>query len=177
MRYSLIRTMDINNGPGICASLYVQGCSHHCKDCFNPETWDFKGGYLWTDKVRNRFLNACEEEHIKNVCILGGEPLDQGKELFNLLLEITKPVWLWTGYTWEEIFNVKENGVVSQQSLDEKRLLMSGIVMLCDVIVDGPFKTELQDKSLKYRGSSNQRVIDVKKSLEKNRIVLYEGAY
>ena len=177
MRYSLIRTMDINNGPGICASLYVQGCSHHCKDCFNSGTWDFKGGYLWTDKVKNRFLNACEEEHIKNVCILGGEPLDQGKELFELLLRITKPIWLWTGYTWEEIFNIKKDGTVTQQKLDEKHLLMSGIVMLCDVIVDGPFISELQDKSLKYRGSSNQRVIDVKKSLEEKKVVLYEGAY
>ena len=69
MRYALMRSMDINNGPGICASLYVQGCKQHCKECFNPETWDYDGGHLWNRRTELQFIEACKNEHIKNICI------------------------------------------------------------------------------------------------------------
>jgi anaerobic ribonucleoside-triphosphate reductase activating protein len=164
--------MDINNGPGICATLYVQGCSHHCKGCFNPETWDFDGGQLWNRRTELQFIEACKKPNVKNICILGGEPLDQGKDLIKLIIrlksEVGKPIWLWTGYKIEDI-------VADSKGIDniDKQL----IITLCDVVIDGPFISTLKDNSLKYRGSSNQRVIDVEKSIKHNKIILYEGTY
>lgn len=166
MRYALIRSRDVNNGPGICASLYVQGCKHHCKNCFNPETWDYNDGQLWTKEKEAQFIEVCKNEHIKNICILGGEPLDQGYDMFDLLLklkeQVNKPIWLWTGYIWEDI-------IVNSNEEDIKQIIIS----LCDVVIDGPFIEELKNNSLKYRGSSNQRIIDVYKSIEENKIILY----
>lgn len=178
MRYALVRAMDVNNGPGICASLFVQGCNHHCKDCFNPDTWDFEGGYVWDGRIEFKFIEACKNEHVKNVCILGGEPLDQGNDLLKLLTrikkEVRKPIWLWTGYTWEEIF---ENPyTVKQQNFDHKRIIQKEILKSCDIVVDGPFISELKDNYLKHKGSHNQRIIDVKKTIELNRVVLYGEA-
>ena len=167
MRYALMRSLDINNGPGICASLYVQGCSHHCDGCFNPDTWDFNGGMIWNRRTELQFIEVCKDEHVKNICILGGEPLDQGKDMLRLiknLKEVKKPIWLWTGYTWEEILkNNSENEKIRFQVVEE-----------VDVLVDGRFVKSLKDESLRFKGSSNQRVIDVKKSLSTNSIVLYE---
>ncbi len=179
MRYALMRSMDVNNGPGICASLYVQGCRRQCKECFNPETWDYNGGHIWNRRTEFQFVEVCKNEHVKNICILGGEPLDQGKELFDLLIklkeEVNKPIWLWTGYIWEDI--IKDKDMVYQQNFDVDRMFKEGILTSCDVVIDGPFVFELKDSSLKYRGSSNQRVIDVKESIKQNKIILYEGAY
>ena len=167
MRYALARKYDINNGPGICASLFVQGCSHHCDGCFNPDTWDFNGGMIWNRRTELQFIEVCKDEHVKNICILGGEPLDQGKDMLRLiknLKEVKKPIWLWTGYTWEEILkNNSENEKIRFQVVEE-----------VDVLVDGRFVKSLKDESLRFKGSSNQRVIDVKKSLSTNSIVLYE---
>lgn len=178
MRYALIRSLDINNGPGICASLYVQGCSHHCDGCFNPETWDFNGGEHFTRRTKFQFIEACKEENIKRICILGGEPLDQGKDMLDLIQELTeigKPIWLWTGYTWEDI--VPRTNIISQQSMDMSKSIKKWILKYCDVVIDGKFVEELKDKKLMYRGSSNQRVIKVKETLEQNKICLYEKAY
>ena len=178
MRYSQIRSMDINNGPGICVSLYVQGCKRHCEKCFNPNTWDYEGGELWNRRVEFQFIEACKKEYIKNICILGGEPLDQEKELFDLLIklkeEVDKPIWLWTGYTWEEI--VRNSNERYQQFFGIDRIIKEEILTMCDVVIDGPFVYEKMDTSLKYRGSTNQRVINVKKTLEQDKIVLYGEA-
>ena len=178
MRYALARSMDINNGPGICTTLYVQGCSHHCKGCFNPETWDFNGGQLWNRRTELQFIEACKKPNVKNICILGGEPLDQGKDMYDLLMrikdEVGKPIWLWTGYTWEEI--IRDKNMVTQQNLNPEKMIMESIITTCDIVIDGPFVEDLYDESLKYRGSSNQRVIDVKESLKRKEIVLYGEA-
>lgn len=178
MRYALAREMDINNGPGICASLYVQGCSHHCKGCFNPETWDFNDGHIWNRRTEFQFIDACKSPHVKNVCILGGEPLDQGKDMFDLLMriknEVNKPIWLWTGYVWEDI--IRDKTKITQQDFDVNRMIKENILSMCNVVIDGPFKEDLYDESLKYRGSSNQRVINVRESLKSNTIVLYGEA-
>ena len=178
MRYALARSMDINNGPGICTTLYVQGCSHHCKGCFNSETWDFNGGQLWNRRTELQFIEACKKPNIKNICILGGEPLDQGKDMYDLLIrikdEVGKPIWLWTGYTWEEI--IRDKNMVTQQNLNPKKMIMKSIITTCDIVIDGQFVEDLYDESLKYRGSSNQRVIDVKESLKRKEIVLYGEA-
>ena len=162
MRYNKIRKMDISNGPGVRVSIFMQGCHFHCKDCFNSETWDFEGGKEYTDETINRVLELCEKEYIVGLSILGGEPMHPKNikgttKLAKAFKENfpNKNLWIWTGFLFE---NIKENEVFNY----------------VDTLVDGRFKTELFDPRLKYRGSSNQRVIDVKKSLKSNKIVIIE---
>lgn len=165
MRYNKIRKMDISNGPGVRVSIFMQGCSFHCKNCFNPETWDFNKGNEFTDYTIRQLLYLGQENYISGLSILGGEPLHE----FNIrgtskLVEefkkhfLNKTIWLWTGYKFEDILK-REN---------VQRLLYN-----VDVIVDGQFEQELYDPLLLYRGSSNQRVIDVQKSLETGNVTLY----
>lgn len=161
MRYAQIRNMDIINGKGIGVSIFFQGCSHHCKNCFNMSTWNFNGGKEWTKEIEDKFIKSCQCEYIDHVSFLGGEPLDQPiSELLTLLtrikIEVNKPIYMWSGYTWEEILR------------DKKR---SQILNYIDILIDGKFIDELKDMNLKLRGSSNQRIIDVKKSLDKESLV------
>lgn len=164
MRYSQVRIMDISNGPGIGISLFVQGCPLHCKNCFNEETWDFNGGKSWTQEIRNEFVTLANRDYIKRVSILGGEPLadENLSDVKQLVLFIrslyknTKMIWLYTGYTFELLNDLQRN-VVDQ----------------IDVLIDGPYIHEQRDVTLPYRGSKNQRVIDVKKTLEANKIILW----
>ena len=161
MRYAQIRYCDIANGAGIRTSLYIQGCSRHCKGCFNPETWDFEGGKPWTKEVEEEFLGLIGKPHIKGATILGGEPLEpQSREgVLDLVKKIknrypTKTTWIYSSYLYEEL-------------VEECREILEYV----DVLVDGMFEEELKDLSLKFRGSSNQRLIDVTKSLEKGEVV------
>ena len=162
MRYNKIRKMDISNGPGVRVSIFVQGCMFHCKNCFNPDTWDFKGGKEYTDETIDHVIELCGKEHIVGLSILGGEPLhpnniDGVTKLAKKFKETypNKSLWTWSGFT----FDLKK---------DEE------IMKYIDVLVDGQFVNDLYDPTLSWRGSSNQRVIDVKKSLKNNDIVLYE---
>jgi anaerobic ribonucleoside-triphosphate reductase activating protein len=161
MRYNQIRSMDISNGPGVRVSLFFQGCHFHCKNCFNSDTWDFNKGIEFNDKVIDNILELCSKEYVAGLSILGGEPLHP----VNINGTITlakkfksmypnKTIWVWTGYKYEDIFN-KE------------------VLSYIDVLVDGQFIDELYDPKLKYKGSSNQRVIDVKATLKENKIVLF----
>ena len=158
MRYASIRDMDIVNGVGIACSLFVQGCSHHCKNCFNQETWDFNGGKEWTKEIEDEFIEICKRPYIDCVSFLGGEPLDQDLDMLELLRrikkEVGKSIYLWTGYTWETIFS------------NEDYVLEMLILSLCDYVIDGEYIDDLKDYRLKLRGSSNQRIIDVKKTLD-----------
>ena len=170
MRYASMRNLDISNGENIGVSLFVQGCHFHCNNCFNSETWDFEGGYSWTEKSIKDFLNLVNRSYIKRVSILGGEPLTSRnvEEIFRLISTIrklfpTKTIWLYTGFTWEQIMN----------PTNSDDILRKEIVSQCDVVVDGEYIDELRDITLKWRGSSNQRVIDVKKSIEKGEVVLW----
>lgn len=170
MRYASMRNLDISNGENIGVSLFVQGCHFHCNNCFNSETWDFEGGYSWTEKATKDFLNLINRSYIKRVSILGGEPLTSRnvEEIFHLISTIrnlfpTKTIWLYTGFTWEQIMN----------PTNSDDILRKEIVSQCDVVVDGEYIDELRDITLKWRGSSNQRVIDVKKSIEKGEVVLW----
>lgn len=170
MRYASMRNLDISNGENIGVSLFVQGCHFHCNNCFNSETWDFEGGYSWTEKATKDFLNLINRSYIKRVSILGGEPLTSRnvEEIFHLISTIrnlfpTKTIWLYTGFTWEQIMN----------PTNSDDILRKEIVSQCDVVVDGEYIDELRDITLKWRGSSNQRVIDVKKSIEKGDVVLW----
>ena len=170
MNYAQIRSMDISNGEGIGVSLFVQGCDFHCKNCFNSETWEFSKGQEWNDKTKNQFLKLIETPFIQRVSILGGEPLHP-KNVQNVLKIVdeirvsypTKNIWLYTGYTWEEIFS----------GCSEESLVRKHIITNTDVLVDGEYINELRDITLKWKGSSNQRVIDVKNSLKKGEVVLW----
>ena len=163
MRFNKVRKMDISNGPGVRVSVFFQGCHFHCKGCFNSETWDFLGGKEYTMDTEEKILEFCDKEYITGLSILGGEPFHQTniQSTINLAKRFkerfpNKSLWIWTGFLFDDISN-KE------------------ILKYADVIVDGPFQTENKDPRLKYCGSTNQRVIDVKKTLMNNEITLYEG--
>lgn len=163
MRYNKIRKMDISNGPGIRVSIFMQGCTFNCKNCFNQETHDFKGGEEFTQETIDKVLKLCESEHISGLSILGGEPMhpiniEGTTKLAKAFKEKypNKNLWIWTGFLFDRDLKDKE------------------VLNFIDVLVDGQYVDELHDFTLKWRGSSNQRVIDVKKSLKNNKIVLYE---
>lgn len=162
MRYHLIRKMDIANGPGIRVSIFMQGCAFHCKNCFNSDTWDFNGGKEFTDETIVKVIDLCKEDHVKGLSILGGEPLhpmniEGTTELARTFKEIypNKNIWLWSGFTFEQVKD-KE------------------IMKYIDVMVDGQYVDELHSPILKWKGSSNQRVIDVQKSLKQDKIIITE---
>ena len=150
MRYALIRKMDISNGPGVGVSLFVQGCHLHCKGCFNTTAWDFNGGKEWNDDIKQKFLALASRPYIKRISILGGEPLspENSYDIYELITEIKdklpdKVIWLYTGYLFEYAINNQSN---------------RKIIELCDVVVDDRYVEELKDITLKWRGSSNQRI-------------------
>lgn len=160
MRYNKIRKMDIADGEGIRVSIFMQGCTFHCKNCFNPETHDFNGGKEFTDETINRVLELCENDMIEGLSILGGEPLhplniEGTTKLAKAFKEKfpNKNIWVWTGFLFDR--DLKGNEVLKY----------------IDVLVDGQYVDELHNPTLKWRGSSNQRVIDVQKSLQEQKIV------
>ena len=163
MRYNKIRKMDISNGPGIRVSIFMQGCTFNCKNCFNKETHDFNGGKEFTDEVINKVIELAKPDYIVGLSILGGEPMHPNNiegttKLAKKFKSIypDKNIWVWSGFLFDKNLNNFE------------------ILNYIDVLVDGVYKDELHDFRLKYRGSSNQRVIDVKKSLKTNKIELVE---
>lgn len=186
MNYAQIRSTDISNGEGIGVSLFVQGCDFHCKNCFNSETWDFSSGQKWNENVQKIFMDLIEKPFIKRVSILGGEPLHQ-KNVQNVLkivdeIRVSNPsknIWLYTGYTWEEIWNrakIESNDTIKDiQKKVEESIIRREIVRNCDVLVDGRYVDELRDVSLHWCGSSNQRVINVQETLKQKQIVLWES--
>ena len=163
MRYNKIRKMDISNGPGVRVSIFLQGCSFHCKNCFNPETWDFDKGLEFDDSVIDEIIELCGKSHIQGLSILGGEPMHPKNikgtiQLAKRFKEAypDKNIWSWSGFLFDQ--------VIDKEVFD-----------YIDVLVDGQFVDELRNPNLKWRGSSNQRVIDVKKTIKKGDIVLYEN--
>lgn len=178
MRYAQIRSMDISNGEGVGVSLFVQGCPFHCKNCFNSETWDFSGGKEWTEKTKNKFMELIDRPYIKRVSFLGGECLAEQNldEVLNLTQQIRisfpeKTIWLYTGYELSEIIKQEQYEKVSRiPDVWSKRW---EIIKLCNIVVDGEYIDEQKDLTLKWRGSKNQHVIDVKQSLAQNKMVLY----
>lgn len=182
MRYNQIRECDIANGESIGIALFVQGCHFKCKNCFNTETWDFNGGKEWTPEIENKFIELANRPYIKRISILGGEPLadENLDEVLNLVNKIRllfpqKTIWLYTGFYWEEIFE-PYFADQSQEYIDNYLKLCETrkqIISNCDVLVDGRYVDSLRNIIAKWRGSTNQRVIDIKKSLNGNQIVLY----
>ena len=162
MRYNKVRKMDISNGPGVRVSVFVQGCTFNCKNCFNPETHDFNGGKEFTEEIMDKIVNLCESDTIRGLSILGGDPLHPKNIEGTILLSKkfkekfpNKDLWIWTGFLYENIVN-------------------KDILNYADVIIDGQYVDELHSFLLKYCGSSNQRIIDVKKTLKENKIVELE---
>ncbi len=180
MRYTSIRSLDISNGEGVGVSLFVQGCDRHCFNCFNSETWDFNGGKEWTEETKNKFMELIDRPYIKRISILGGEPLAEQNldEVLSLIKEIRisfpeKIIWLYTGYTWGQlVYSRMPSGVGKEKEFlnwNRRNEIISNI----DICIDGEYVDNLKDLTLKWRGSKNQRVIDVKQSLAQNRVVLY----
>ncbi len=162
MKYNKIRKMDIANGPGVRVSIFLQGCTFHCENCFNPETWDFDDGLDFDDKVIDEIMELCSKKQIVGLSILGGEPLHKNniKGTIKLAKRFKeeypdKNIWLWSGFLFDQVID-------------------KDIFKYIDVMVDGQFNNSLRNPNLKWRGSSNQRVIDVKKTIEEGDIVLYE---
>lgn len=171
MNYATIKYNDISNGPGIRTSLFVSGCTHRCKGCFNSVAWDFNYGEVFDKKVEDEIMASLSQPHIKGITLLGGEPFEPQNQ--GALLELTnrirkelpsKNIWCFSGYTIEEMLN----GKLSE--CETTRPLLENI----DVLVDGKFVEELKSLMLKFKGSSNQRTILVKETLEKNEIVLWD---
>lgn len=162
MRYNKIRKMDISDGPGVRVSIFMQGCTFNCKQCFNPETHDFNGGKEFSEDTIKRVLELAENENIQGLSILGGEPMhpkniEGTTKLAKAFKEKfpNKTVWSWTGFLFDK-------------ELKEKEALK-----YIDVLVDGQYLDEQRNPNLKYCGSSNQRVIDVQKSLKQDKVVLW----
>lgn len=178
MRYASIRNLDISNGEGVGVSLFVQGCPFHCKNCFNSDTWDFNGGKEWTEKTKNKFMELIDRPYIKRVSFLGGECLaDQNlDEVLKLTKQIRisfpeKTIWLYTGYELSEIIKQEQHEKVS--GIPDVWSKRWEIIKLCNIVIDGEYIDEQKDITLKWRGSKNQMVIDVKQSLAQNKIILY----
>ena len=165
MYYGKIKKTDIANGPGVRVSLFVSGCRNHCKGCFQPETWSFNYGQEY-DGVNtvNEIIEALSPEYISGLSILGGDPIERENisevvTLCNLVKRLypDKTIWLYTGYNYEDIAEMYPN-----------------VLEVIDVMVDGPFIADLKDISLVFRGSSNQRIINVPESLKSGRVVEVE---
>lgn len=169
MNYATIKKYDIANGLGVRVSLFVSGCTHHCKNCFNAVAWDFNYGNPFTQAVEEEILEALDQPMITGLSLLGGEPLEPQNQraLFEFIKRVKeklpdKDIWCYTGYILE---NDLWQGRAHIEITDE-------LLGLIDVLVDGPFVEELKDITLKFRGSSNQRVIDLKKTIFDHKITL-----
>ncbi len=169
MYYADIKECDVANGPGVRISLFVSGCTHHCKGCFNQIAWDFNYGKEFTQETIDKILKDLDKDYIDGITLLGGEPLEYAnqKGLLPLIRQIkqklpNKSIWCFTGYDFE-----KDVMGRMYQNWEETRELISDI----DVIVDGKFEEEKKNIALKFRGSENQRLIDVKKSVAANQII------
>ncbi len=172
MYYADIKKYDVANGPGVRVSLFVSGCTHHCKGCFNEEAWDFKYGNPYTEKQTSEIINYMSNDFVSGITILGGEPFEYINQqgILPLLKQVRKiypekSIWVFSGYLFDRdiMGNMLNEYDVTKELLE-----------YIDVIVDGKFELENKNLSLKFRGSSNQRIINVKESLKKNKVILME---
>ena len=173
MHFASIKNFDIANGVGVRVSLFVSGCNHHCKECFNQEAWDFNYGEEFTDNEMNKIIDMLKPDYIKGLTLLGGEPMElvNQKGILPLVKKIkelypNKTIWCYSGFTFEQIMKMMEEWETTRE-----------LVKYFDVLVDGKFMIEKKDLSIKFRGSSNQRLIDLPKSLEKKEVVLEPRKY
>ncbi|MCI8476653.1 MAG: anaerobic ribonucleoside-triphosphate reductase activating protein [Clostridia bacterium] len=172
MNYATIKPFDVADGPGVRVSLYVSGCRNRCKNCFNPETWDFNYGKPFTEEVENYIISALSPQYIKGFTLLGGDPFEPENQvtLAPFLEKIRsvypdKSIWCYTGYDYEKDLLTGKKG--------DAELVMRMLNSI-DVLVDGRFVEELKDLNLRFRGSSNQRIICVPQSLGQDKVVLWD---
>lgn len=173
MNYATVKTHDVANGEGVRVSLFVSGCTHHCKGCFNAEAWDFDYGEAYDEAIEQKVIDALAPSYISGLSLLGGEPFEPQNQpsLLKLLRRFRneypeKNVWCYTGYSFE-------NDILAGNLGDEA--ITIEMISLIDILVDGEFVEDLKDLHLRFRGSSNQRIIDVKKSLKCGETVLWDG--
>lgn len=167
MNYHDIKKCDMLNGDGIRVSLWVSGCEHHCNQCQNPQTWDINSGIPFDKSAEDELFEALSNEYVSGITLSGGDPLHENnlEDVLNIINKIRisfgydKTIWLYSGYTWEEVW-------------EQEHKLRKEIVSKCDVFVDGKYEQELRCVTLKWCGSSNQRVINVKESIANNELVL-----
>lgn len=171
MNYAKVTFCDCANGTGCRTSLFVSGCTHHCLECFNPMTWDFAYGDPFTAEIKDKIIDSLRPSYIEGLTILGGEPMEPANQeaLAPFIEKIKKElpgksIWIYSGYTFEELTDPKNKRCHSENT--------NKILDMIDVLVDGEFMIDKKDISLKFRGSSNQRIIDVPKSLKTSKIVL-----
>lgn len=176
MYYGAIKDCDIANGDGVRVSLFVSGCRNHCPGCFQPETWAFDYGEPYTDETMTKILDMLKPDYINGLTVLGGDPFEpENQPQVAILLTMvraaypTKNIWIYTGYTWERLHTV--GSPVNILAITER------ILRLTDILVDGPFVEEEKDISLRFRGSRNQRIIDVPKTLISGQITLADKYY
>ena len=175
MNYATIKYNDIANGDGVRTSLFVSGCPHHCKGCFNEIAWDYNYGEEFTTEVSIKILQSIAPKYISGLSILGGEPLCIDNifgvtylvSAFRMLYNDKKSIWIYTGYTLEELKNIMNDGSTKYKVF--YKYIMNNI----DVLVDGRFEEDKKDISLKFKGSTNQRIIDMKETIKQNKIILY----
>lgn len=177
--YAQIRSIDISNGEGIGISIFFSGCDFHCKNCFNKELWNYSYGYEFNDTTIEAIISLANKPYITRLSILGGDPLmeENLNGVLNLVDKIRllfpeKNIWIYSGYTWEQIMYpvITDDLNPKRDEIIQKR---KEIMSQCDILVDGRFVDELKDITLKWRGSSNQRVIDIQKSLQQNKVILH----
>ncbi len=172
MNYAEIKYFDIANGPGVRVSLFVSGCTHRCKNCFNKVAWDFKYGNQFTDEIKNKIFDECKSDYIKGISLLGGEPFEPENQpdLLGFLKEFKvkfpeKDVWCFSGYTYEQLTGKDEARCYTPNTKD--------MLSYIDVLVDGKFVQELYSIRLQFRGSSNQRLIDLNRTRDTGEITLW----
>ena len=175
MKYAKIKKCDVANGPGVRVSLFVSGCNHHCKGCFNSQAWDFNYGKEFTEDEQNEIIEDLKPDYITGLSLLGGEPFEKANQegLVPLVKKVKqtypdKKIWCYTGFTFDK-------QILGEMIEKENRETTKEMLENIDYIVDGRFVEELKDPKLRFRGSSNQRIIDVKKSLAQNEVILWDG--
>ena len=177
MYYGEIKTCDVANGEGVRISLFVSGCTHHCKDCFNPQTWSFTYGQTFTEETEKTILELLEPAYIDGITLLGGEPMepDNQRALLPLLKKIRqlypqKSVWCFTGYTLDEDLWHPDGSTPESRAYCE---VTDEMLSYIDVLIDGEFVAALKNISLRFRGSENQRIIDMEKTRAAGKTVLW----
>ena len=172
MYYADIKKADVANGLGVRVSVFVSGCTHHCKNCFNEEAWDFHYGNEFTQKEIDKVIELMDHSYVAGLSLLGGEPFEHINQQGLLpLVKIVKEkfpdknIWCYSGYTFD-------NDIIDRMCKEWKET--PEFLSYIDVLVDGKFEEDKKDLSLRFRGSSNQRIIDVKKSLKENKTVLFD---
>lgn len=177
MNYIKITKHDIANGPGVRVVLWVSGCQLHCKNCQNPQSWDFNAGNIFDEAAKQELFDALDKPYIKGITFSGGHPLEYQNlpDVYDLIKEIktkfsNKDIWLYTGYT----LSISDFDTTVDCGWDNAAI-RNYILAMCDVVVDGPYIEEQRDITLAFRGSKNQRLIDVKETLKQGQIITLQN--